>query len=115
MAAKQVLRGERLKQARINRGFTQEEFATILGAGQAQISRYEDSKANPRTDVLVRMAQELQVTADWLLGLVAEPTEHLTEQQLTPQEYQFLRALRKGDIKHILRIVVDDTTPDQSD
>lgn len=112
---KQVLRGDRLRAARLLRGFTQEELAELLGAGQSQINRYEKSKANPRTDILVKMSQELQVTADWLLGLVDEPTKTLAEQELSPDEFQLLSAFRKGDVKHILRIVSDDTAPDQGD
>jgi len=107
-----VFRGDRLKAIRERRDLTQEELAERLGSGQSQLNKYENGKADPSPDVLVRLAEELEVTADWLLGLVDKHDEHLHEKELTSQEWKLLMAFRKGDLRGIMRVAADAVTPE---
>lgn len=108
---KRIFRGDRLKLIRENRGLTQDDLNSRLGFGQAQIYRYETGKADPSPDVLVRIAVELEVTTDWLLGLVSMPKEHLQEKDLSSSERKLLSAFRRGDLRDLMRIAAEDTQP----
>lgn len=90
------LKGERLRQMRVKRQYTQEELAERLNMGVLQINRYENEKTDPSADVVSRLAKELGVTADYLLGLADDPAGHLEEDELTPDERKLITALRAG-------------------
>lgn len=60
---------KRLKQARENAKLTQTQFSEKTGIAQGTISAYEQGKAkNPTIDSLIRMANILDVSIDWLVG-----------------------------------------------
>lgn len=109
---KRIFRGDRLKLIRENRGLTQDDLNTRLGFGPAQIYRYETGKADPSSEILVRIARELEVTTDWLLGLVDTPNELLQEKDLSSAERKLLSAFRRGDLRDLMRIAAEDTQPD---
>lgn len=104
---KKIFRGDRLKLIRENRGLTQDDLNSRLGFGPAQIYRYETGKADPSPEVLVRIARELEVSTDWLLGLVATPTEYLQEQGISADERKLLSAYRSGDLRNAMRILAE--------
>lgn len=62
------LLGERLKQAREAKGLTQIDCAKAVGASQAAYSYYESDLRTPSVTVLMRIANLLDVSVDWLLG-----------------------------------------------
>jgi transcriptional regulator with XRE-family HTH domain len=106
---KKVLRGERLRLAREWRGLTQDELAARVGAGQSQMNKYENNKNDPTADVLVRLSSELEVSVDWLLGLVDEPNGHVAIQPPPADEYKYLLARRAGDFKKIIQMALDES------
>ncbi|MEP7286960.1 MAG: helix-turn-helix transcriptional regulator [Chloroflexota bacterium] len=107
-----ALQGERLRQLRESHGLTQQQLAERLLMNINQIHRYENGTADPSAFQLKRIAKELQVTSDYLLGLVDATDEHLQESTLTKQERQFLEALRQGKVRTLLRLI-DETVPDE--
>lgn len=58
----------RLTQARQDMGYTQQRFADALGVPRNTLSGYESTSKEPRYELLVRMAEQLGVSTDWLLG-----------------------------------------------
>lgn len=108
---KHIFRGERLREAREQRHLTQDELASILGLGQSQMNKYENNKSEPSPEIIGRLARELEVTADWLLGLVDDRQNHLKEKDLTASEQKLLSAFRRGDIRGLMRIATDDEQP----
>ena len=60
--------GKVLKQARKSRKLTQKELADRLGVEQSTISNYETSARLPVAPALVEIANELNVSVDYLLG-----------------------------------------------
>lgn len=58
--------GERLIKARSGHGWSQADLSEVSGVAAAQISRYEAGKANPRTEVVAKLARALAVSFDWL-------------------------------------------------
>lgn len=109
-----ALRGNRLRQVRESYGLSMEQLAARTGIHINQIYRYEHGLVDPPSALLKRLAKELQVTTDWLLGLVDQPAEHLQEQALTRDERKFLEALRQGKLRTLLSLI-QQAFPDEQD
>lgn len=56
---------DRLKQARSNKNLSENELANIIGVHVTNISRYERGENRPTTDVLTKLANALDTTADY--------------------------------------------------
>ena len=67
--------GQRLARLRKERGFTQVELADKTGLIQVLVSDYERGKLRLNADTLIRFARALEVSADEILGLDAEPKQ----------------------------------------
>ena len=57
--------GDRIRQLRA--ATTQEEFASVLGISQAQLSKYELGQSAPRLGVLIRLSEKYGKSTDWIL------------------------------------------------
>ncbi len=67
--------GQRLALIRGKRGLSQPDLAKVTGLKVQNISRLETaSREHVRSDTLVRLAQALDCSADYLLGLTDDPT-----------------------------------------
>lgn len=64
----------RLKAARELRKINQADLAIRVGLPPTSISHFESGSRKPSFDNLRRLAESLDVTADFLLGRVEEPT-----------------------------------------
>lgn len=60
--------GARIKELRLKRGFTQEQMAEQLGMNRANFSNYERDVATPPGETLIKIADLLKTTTDYLLG-----------------------------------------------
>lgn len=67
---------ERLKKSRKEKGMTQSELAAEVGVERSSIGKYETAAIFPSADVLCRLAEALEVTTDYLLGLTDDPTNY---------------------------------------
>ena len=105
---KRIFRGDRLREIRERRGLTQEDLNKRLGFGAVQVHKYETGKSDPSPDVLIRLVKELEVSSDWLLGLVDSPNETVEESTLSPLEYKLLSAYRRGDLREVMRIASEE-------
>jgi|CXWL01.1.fsa_nt_gi transcriptional regulator with XRE-family HTH domain len=105
---KKIFRGDRLKQIREVRGFTQDELESRLKLGNTTIYRYEKGDAEPSPVVIGGIARELEVTADYLLGLVDDPSAHLEESELSSIERKLLSAFRRGDLRDLMKIASEE-------
>lgn len=61
--------GKRLKQARLNKGYTQVEIASKIGVPQQTWQRYETGKNDLKMSTIYAICKVLDISADWLLGL----------------------------------------------
>lgn len=59
--------GERLKQLRRDRGWSQADLAIQVGADAGQISRYENGHMTPSAEAMAKLAEILDVSCDYLL------------------------------------------------
>lgn len=62
------MRMEKIKELRLNKGWSQEELAKKSGVGRISIIRYENNERIPQVDVASRIANALGCTIDELLG-----------------------------------------------
>ena len=60
--------GNRLKQARENKGYNQKQFAERLGVTPTRLNYWEKDKREPDVAIIKQIAQILEVPSDWLIG-----------------------------------------------
>jgi len=65
----------RIKEARENAGYSQKELAEIIGVAPNTFHGYESGKHDPKSDLLVKIANACNVSTDFLLGATKELQE----------------------------------------
>lgn len=60
--------GQRIKEARLNAGFTQKMLADELGVSFVNVSQWENGARNPKIQTLQKIANALNVTVGYLQG-----------------------------------------------
>lgn len=58
---------DRIRKIRKSRGISQSELARLIGINQTQYNRYETGRTKIPSDIILRIAQELGTTVDYLL------------------------------------------------
>ena len=58
---------EKLSKLRNERGLTQQDMASLIGVGIAQMRRYEKGKSSPTLEVIKNIARTLGISADELI------------------------------------------------
>lgn len=61
--------GARIRELRQSLGISQKSLAEKVGVAQNTLAQYEKGISKTSIDVLVNLAQELETTSDYLLGL----------------------------------------------
>jgi len=96
---------ERLRSWREKRGLSQRELARLSGIGEAQVSKYENGNVDPSATYLKKMAEVLQVSADYLLGLSDDPKGQLGANEMNNDERDLLDKFRRdgwSGVAHLL-------------
>ena len=88
--------GQRLRELRCAFGWNQVELARRLNVSKQTVSNWENENIQPSIEMLVKLAQTLSVSADYLLGLEGRQT--LDVSGLSPQAVGHLQLLIE-DIK----------------
>lgn len=94
-------------------GMTQSDVAEATGISQAALSKIEVDGDRLRLtgQTLKQLCEGLNVSADYLLGLTDDPRPLREGPPITLQEFALLEAYRKGDIKRVLRLLVEESQP----
>lgn len=88
--------GIRIKQLRIEMGFTQEELAEKLGLNnKSSISQYENGYAIPEDDIKILMTKILECSLDYLLG--NSDIRNSDRLQLSDEDIKFMKSIKKLD------------------
>ena len=58
----------KIKEAREKAGYSQKELAEIIGVAPNTFHGYESGKHDPKSDLLIKIANACKVTTDFLLG-----------------------------------------------
>lgn len=67
--------GKNISKAREKKGYTQDEFASLLGTNRVTVSKWETCNNVPSTEMLFQISNILDVSIDELLGLRNESQE----------------------------------------
>jgi len=97
--------GMRVYRLRKLRHVTQVQFAAHLGVSQPNVSHYEKGTLRIPTDLLLKIARFLQVSADELLGLSPLPTMPAVKDQRFLKRLPQIDQLPKRDRDAILRLI----------
>lgn len=68
----EILKYERIRNIRIDRGLTQEDVAKLLNVKQNTYCQYETGVLNYPLDLVVKLAEYYNVSVDYLVGLTDE-------------------------------------------
>jgi transcriptional regulator with XRE-family HTH domain len=98
---------ERLKKARLEKGFSKSDLAGEIGVHYSQIGRYEEKGAQPSADVLAKLANILEVSSDFLMN---GTSDNLADNSLTNKEllnqFKIIEKLSEQD-KSVVKIFLD--------
>lgn len=72
----EILKYERIRNLRVDRGLTQREVAEVLHVKQNTYSQYEIGVLNYPLEVVIRLAEYYNVSVDYLAGLTDEPSPY---------------------------------------
>ena len=70
--------GDKLKQIRITRNMSQDDFATLLGTSKQVISRYENNLRTPKLTVAKKFSDILNVPLEFLVDNNVQTVENAT-------------------------------------
>lgn len=99
----------RLKELRIERGFSQQALADSIGISQQRINGYENDEYQPDIDTLKNMATFFDTSIDYLVGLVdiRTPITKVKKYELNEIESELLDSFRAypAHLQNSLKIV----------
>lgn len=98
--------GSRFREVRIARGLTQDDLADRLGISRSGINRYEHEKTEADAIIISRIARELEVSSDYLLGLTDDPRPPGVVSDLSETERAIVAAVRRRDLLGAIRLIV---------
>lgn len=94
--------GDRIRQYRELRHFSQKEFAEKLGVTNSRVSNWEQGINRPDVDFLKTICEVLNVSPSELLDV------HLNAEEFTEQEKQLIRNYRiMTDLQKAVNILLD--------
>ena len=105
-----MIKGNRLRELRIEKGLNQQTLADMVGVSKSSISCYEKETRSPKSETIIDFIQIFGVNADYLLGsdLVVKVLEDEKRpfRALTKEEALFLEELKKNEM--IYEILLED-------
>ena len=66
----------KLKETWIKNKYSQKQVAEGIGISETLYQKYEYGKTKPAYDVIIKLCNYFNVSADYLLGLSNDPTRH---------------------------------------
>lgn len=95
----------RVKDLRIERGWTQGELARQLSTNQQTVSRYEAEDRGLAVETIKKLCEIFGVTSDYLIGRSDLPDPHLTgEESALIEKYRALSPAGQEFIRHSLAL-----------
>lgn len=117
--------GQRLKEARKLKGFTQKDLSKMLGVAQSTIANYETNERFPGEIALKEIADCLKISVDYLLGVTevqTSPKKAYTVEAADPNKpmlaeaqilYQLLADQSASDAVTYVKSLQEYLTPNQ--
>lgn len=99
--------GDKIKQYRELRKYSQKEFSEKIGVSNSRVSNWENGLNRPDCDLIRRICQVLQVSPSELLDI------HLDTDELTEHEKKLIKNYRiKIDLQKAVNILLNIEKPD---
>lgn len=93
--------GDKLREARLQKGLTQEQLAQQIGVAKSTLTGYEKGNREPDVFKIKRILEILEVDSDYLLGVSREPEQkEVTENR--PEGYTLLNAESKKIVDNLV-------------
>lgn len=87
--------GNRIKEARNNLGYTQEELAKLLGVTKGAVANYELNTSHPKEPIMYKLIEVLHIDANYLFQDCVNIPKELNN--VTLSEYEYIRKYRALD------------------
>ena len=99
-----ALKADRLRVLREQHGWSKRELALMCGLGENQVLKYERGENDPSCMSLKLVAEKLDVSTDYLLGLTDSPRGHVGDDRLNEEEQAVLKMLRQEGWSGVIRL-----------
>ncbi|MBR7042498.1 MAG: helix-turn-helix transcriptional regulator [Bacilli bacterium] len=98
--------GTRIKNIRYNNDISQDDLAKILKINRNNLSRIETNKSLPTSEVLIRLAEEFNVSIDSLLGvdLSSEKSEEIKASKIKKVS-QYCEYLSNNELDFVINML----------
>src|SRR5262245_34607018 len=96
-----------MREAREALGISQRELARRCGISEAQISKYEKGTIDPSATYLKNIAEVLNVSTDFLLGLTNLPRGQLGDDLISSDEETLVASFRREGWAGVAQLVAD--------
>lgn len=103
-----MIRGDRLRELRKQKGLSQIELADIVGVSKSSISGYEKETRSPKDETIMDFIELFNVTSDYLLGCEKKIKIHDKQDTivtLSEEDILFLEELKKN--KTISNLIIE--------
>ncbi len=98
----------KLRELRQEKGYTQKQISDKTGISRSVLSQYETGHSEPTASVIIKLADALEVTTDYLLER-ADELDNVTVQSSAPplpaDELELLRLFRQMNQKQKNRVI----------
>ena len=85
--------GNRIREARVQAGLKQKELAEKIGVSESRVSQYEKGSQNPRIGTLLKIADALEISVQYLCGDQWESINYEARNELDSPFRKYLWAL----------------------
>lgn len=98
--------GDRLKSLRENKGLSKSALAQAINLHYSQIGRYERNEAQPSADMLKKIANELDVTTDYLMnGTSNDMAQEKIKDKALLNKFQRIANLKPDEQKIVTELI----------
>lgn len=97
---------ENIKKIRKKKGWSQKELGEMIGSHLSHINRIETGKQNPSLEVLIKLADALEVSIDGLVrGSEEDFKEIRIEDKNMAERIKLLNTMDPEDRKAVIRVI----------
>ena len=101
--------GQKIKSARLQKGYTQEELGKIMGVQKSAVAKWESGRVvNIKRSVLVKISEVLEIPPYELIGNYEEekkPTERSGQSKKKQELIDFLQSVPDEKVDYVIRIM----------
>lgn len=99
-----IFRIDRLRTIREQRGVSQRELARLCKLAETLVFKYESGISAPNVESLKLMAENLEVSTDYLLGITDDPRGHFGDGIVNDEEKIMLDTFRREGWPGVIRL-----------